>query len=407
MTQSSKSTPRALANYARRIDAVVRLALVLLILTLVGCSSAQPRVETSAAVLPAQDQVNVFDRFMNSGVPPADGFDLPVGSADHDSTSQRNSGWNLSSRFGQNYEHGINPGQDWSRSGHPAEHPQEIYAVANGRVLLAENEGPSLGNVIIIEHAFYENQGKRTILSFYSQLREMEVRPGEEVRKRQPIATSGGRLHFELRWDEKLSPTFRPSSEGKELGWITEHYADPGDFIEANRTLFVPQQEPTLVLVDQTSYKTRIYRRGQLRGEYDVSLGQGKGQKRAQGDNKTPRGMYFVIQKHRGEFEGPYGGYYGGHWIKINYPNKYDALNGRFDGVISARQASQISRSWERREPTLEGTGLGGGIGFHGWIKEWDNGGSRHLSWGCVVMHLSDIRALYDEIPEGTMVIIF
>lgn len=406
MTQSSKSIPRKHANSARAIDAVVRLALVLLILTLVGCSPAQPRVETSAAVPPGHDQVNVFDRFMDSRVPPADGFDLPVAGADRDRTSQRSS-WNLSSRFGQNYGHGINPGQDWSSTGDHDDHPQEIYAVANGRVLLAENEGESLGNVIIIEHAFYENQRKLTILSFYSQLREVKIRPGEEVRKRQPIATSDGRLHFELRWDEKLSPTFWPSSEGKDLAWITEHYAQPAGFIEANRTLFVPQQEPTVVLVDQNSYKTRIYRRGQIQGEYDVSLGQGKGQKRAQGDNKTPRGMYFVIQKHRGEFEGPYGGYYGGHWIKINYPNKYDALNGRFDGVISARQASQISRSWERREPTLEGTGLGGGIGFHGWIKEWDNGGPRHLSWGCVVMHLRDIRALYDEIPEGTMVIIF
>ena len=117
--------------------------------------------------------------------------------------------------------------------------------------------------------------------------------------------------------------------------------------------------------------------------------------------------MYFVIQKHRGEFEGPYGGYYGGHWIKINYPNRYDAARGRSEGVINARQESQISRNWERREPTLEGTALGGGIGFHGWIREWDNRGPRHLSWGCVVMRLSDIGQLYDQIPDSAMVIIF
>jgi lipoprotein-anchoring transpeptidase ErfK/SrfK len=35
-----------------------------------------------------------------------------------------------------------------------------------------------------------------------------------------------------------------------------------------------------------------------------------------------------------------------------------------------------------------------------------DNSGSRHLSWGCVVMHLDDIQKLYDQIPEGTMVVI-
>ena len=401
MTQSSPRIARSPVAFSRAIAAISNVTVVLLILTFVGCSSVQPRAETSATVATSvPDQLNVFDRFMDSQVLPADGFDLPA--------PQDKGGWHLATRFGQEYERGLNPGEDWIRSGggNP-ENAQEVSAVANGRVLLAENGGEILGNVIIIEHAFYENHERRTIRSFYSQLREAKVQPGEEVRKRQPIATADVRLHFELRWDEKLSPTFWPASEGKDISWVREHYAPPSDFIERHRTLLVPQQEATLLLVDQTSYKIRIYRRGQAQGEYDVSLGQGKGQKRAQGDNKTPKGMYFVIQKHRGEFEGPYGGYYGGHWIKINYPNKFDALRGRSDGAINALQESQISRSWERREPTLESTGLGGGIGFHGWIKEWDNRGPRHLSWGCVVMHLSDIRALYDQIPEGTMVIIF
>jgi lipoprotein-anchoring transpeptidase ErfK/SrfK len=50
---------------------------------------------------------------------------------------------------------------------------------------------------------------------------------------------------------------------------------------------------------------------------------------------------------------------------------------------------------------------LGGGIGFHGWIREWKNDGPRHLSWGCVVMHLSDVGKLFEQVPEGTMVVIF
>lgn len=32
---------------------------------------------------------------------------------------------------------------------------------------------------------------------------------------------------------------------------------------------------------------------------------------------------------------------------------------------------------------------------------------SRHLSWGCVVMHLSDVGKLFEQVPEGTMVVIF
>src|SRR5262249_43030350 len=113
------------------------------------------------------------------------------------------------------------------------------------------------------------------------------------------------------------------------------------------------------------------------------------------------------IGKHQGKFDGAYGAYFGGHWIKVNYPNKYDAARGVAAGSVTTRQEALIAASWERRSATLENTRLGGGIGFHGWAQEWANNGPRHLSWGCVVMHLSDIRAVFDQIPEGAMTVIF
>src|SRR5207302_10698714 len=102
---------------------------------------------------------------------------------------------------------------------------------------------------------------------------------------------------------------------GKDVAWIKEHYAAPSQFINRNRTRPVPQQEATLILVDQQSYKMRLYQQAKLSGEYQVSLGQASGPKWVEGDNKTPVGMYFVIQKHRGKFDGPYAPYYGGYWI--------------------------------------------------------------------------------------------
>jgi len=107
----------------------------------------------------------------------------------------------------------------------------------------------------------------------------------------------------------------------------------------------VPQREPTLILVDQKSYQMRLYRSGVLQGEYEISLGQGTGRKHVEGDNKIPQGMYYVIQKHRGEFGGEYGRYYDGHWIKANYPNKYDAAWG-----AGARAAYPAAGSGHRRE---------------------------------------------------------
>jgi hypothetical protein len=74
--------------------------------------------------------------------------------------------------------------------------------------------------------------------------------------------------------------------------------------------------------------------------------------------------MYFVIQKHSGSFDGPYAAYFGGFWIRINYPNAFDAQRGRMQNLISAQQQREIATKWSNRHPTLERTALGGGIGF-------------------------------------------
>jgi murein DD-endopeptidase MepM/ murein hydrolase activator NlpD len=364
---------------------------------------------------------NVFDEYMNAEAPPADGFDFPIGNSDGEgiytdkATGKQHDGWYVATRFAEEYNLGIHPGEDWNGTGGgDTDLGQDVYAVANGRVIFAAHCGRLWGNVIIIEHTFYENHEKRKIRSLYAHLLEIKVQKGQDVRRRQLIAAIGqdpdklfkAHLHLELRLDETLSPTYWPSSDGKDVAWVGEHYAAPTEFINNHRQLFVPQQESMLILVDQASYKMRLYEKGERQGEYDVSFGQGKGQKRRQGDNKTPKGMYFVIHKHRGRFAGAYGKYYGGHWIKFNYPNKYDAAWGTANNVITPEQETKISLNWEKRAQTLESTGLGGGIGFHGWIEEWENNGPRHLSWGCVVMHLHDIRKLYDRIPEGAMVVI-
>jgi murein DD-endopeptidase MepM/ murein hydrolase activator NlpD len=395
---------------------------LILALSFSGCSSvAENKKPPANLATPAQAPSNVFDEYLSSPFPPADGFDFAVGNADgrgaytDKATGKRYDGWYIATHFAEEYSLGIHTGEDWNGTGGGnTDLGQEVYAVANGRVVFAANCGKLWGNVIALEHTFYENNERRKIRSVYAHLLEIKVRRGDIVARRQLIALVGqdpdktfdAHLHLELRWDETLAPTYWPSSNGKDQSWVKEHYAAPTEFINSHRNLPVPQQETSLILVDQNSYKMRIYQRGEMQGEYDVSFGQNSGQKRIEGDNKTPRGMYFVIQKHRGEFDQPYGEYYGGHWIKINYPNKYDAAWGRAEKVITAQQEAKISTTWEKRAPTLESTGLGGGIGFHGWAKEWDNNGPRHLSWGCVVMHIYDIQRVYDQIPEGTMVVL-
>jgi murein DD-endopeptidase MepM/ murein hydrolase activator NlpD len=397
------------------------LSLFTLLLSSQGCSSgAGSNGATPEST--ARTAVNTFEGYIDSDLSVADGFDFPFGDADGKgaytdlATGRSHDGWYVATHFAEVYSMGIHTGEDWNGAGGGnTDLGQPVYAVANGRVSFAQNCGRLWGNVIIIDHSFYENHEKRKVRSLYAHLREIKVQQGDEVRRRQSIATIGqdpdklfnAHLHLEIRWDDSLPPTYWPSSDGKDGRWVREHYAAPTEFIRSKRKLPVPSLESTLILVEQSSYKMRLYRKGKLQGEYDVSLGQSEKTKRVEGDNGTPKGMYFVIGKHRGEISGDYGKYYGGYWIKINYPNRFDAARGRAEGIITAEQEAKISAAWARRAPTLESTRLGGGIGFHGWIKEWSNDGPRHLSWGCVVMHIYDIKQLFDQIPEGAMVIIF
>lgn len=381
-----------------------------------------------SSLLPGRSQdsstatTNVFDRYLKSDFAPADGFDFPFGDGDgggsynDKATGKHYDGWYIATRFAENYSLGIHPGEDWNgNGGGNTDLGQDVFAVANGRVVVAENCGRLWGNVIVIEHQFYENHERKTIRSLYAHLQKINVNAGETVRRRQQIATVGqdpeklfdAHLHLELRWDESLGPTYWPTSDHKDISWVKEHYTEPSSFIKSHRKLLVPQTEPTLVLVDQASYKLRLYQKDVFVKEYDVSFGQAAGPKQVQGDNKTPVGMYFVIQKHKGKFDGPYGEYYGGHWIKVNYPNKFDAARARRQGTITDQLQASINKNWEARAPTLQNTALGGGIGFHGWVREWSNDGPRHLSWGCVVMHLSDVGKFFAQVPEGTMVVIF
>src|SRR5262249_24899174 len=119
---------------------------------------------------------------------------------------------------------GIHTGEDWNGvGGGEPDLGQAVSAVANGRVVVAENCGRLWGNVVIVEHVFYENHERRKISSLYAHLQTIKIGRGEEVKRRQRIGAVGqdpdktfnAHLHLELRWDETLATTFWQSSDGK------------------------------------------------------------------------------------------------------------------------------------------------------------------------------------------------
>jgi Peptidase family M23 len=110
-----------------------------------------------------------------------------------------------------------------------------IYAIADGRVLLAREGGPGWGNIVILLHAYLENGQRKYVQSYYAHVQDMLVRPGETVKRGQQIATVGtadGRyfahLHFEMR--EFLTPFIGAGYRQDTRGWI-----NPTKFIEEHR----------------------------------------------------------------------------------------------------------------------------------------------------------------------------
>jgi len=110
-----------------------------------------------------------------------------------------------------------------------------IYAIADGRVLLARDGGPGWGNVVILLHAYLKNSERKYVESYYGHVQDMLVHPDETVKRGQQIATVGtanGRylahLHFEMR--EFITPFIGPGYRENTRGWL-----DGTRFIEQHR----------------------------------------------------------------------------------------------------------------------------------------------------------------------------
>ncbi len=334
-----------------------------------------------AGIASAQAPANAFDAYLSNPFPPADGFDLPVGDGSGDANGDLG---------------------------------QPVHATAAGRVVDARDFEQPWGGVIVLEHVYYENHARKSVRSVYAHLSRIDVTAGAVVTRRQIIGAIGqdpekkysAHLHFELRTNALLDATYWPSTHGETLKQIESSYLRPSEFIARRRSLPVPGNEEALVLIQQATNRMRLYRHGVQTAELEVAFGQGEGEKQRRGDLKTPAGMYFVVSKSTGPFEGDYASFYGGYWIKVNYPNAYDAERGLEQKLITRKERDEIIRTFWKRELTPQKTKLGGGIGFHGWASEWTLDGGSRLSWGCVVLHSDDIARVFEQIPLGAMVVL-
>jgi lipoprotein-anchoring transpeptidase ErfK/SrfK len=121
--------------------------------------------------------------------------------------------------------------------------------------------------------------------------------------------------------------------------------------------------------------------RGRAIRSYQVSLGKTPvGSKERQGDNKTPEGRYTI------DWRNPQSAYHLS--LRISYPSKAD--------------------KWRANK---QGVNPGGDIFIHGapngqgW-KKWKYNKSRDWTNGCIAVSDTEIREIWNLVPDGTPIII-
>lgn len=274
-------------------------------------------------------------------------------------------------------------GSGWSPCGAGCwEHagPGVVRAIGAGRVVSVQAGG------LVTEHLWYEDEVKHTARAIWSGV-DSTLAADAEIRRGQEI---GRAERFTLVVDD-----------------AGVHDGDVDAFIHARGRLPVPQAAPVLALVSKAARAMQVYVAGQVVGRFEVGFGQSDGVKERRGDNRTPSGVYHVVARSEGPFDGDYAAYYGGYWIKLNYPNPWDAARGVDEGLIDAATQRAITDAWWSGRLTAQKTALGGGIGMHGWAMEWSDGGDRRMSWGCIVMHLRDAPTIFGALQTGAMVVVF
>jgi murein DD-endopeptidase MepM/ murein hydrolase activator NlpD len=166
-----------------------------------------------------------------ASLPTATRFDFPLGS-EHGAMAYNAQPFTQNLHLGDDLN-GI--GGENSDLGDP------VFAVADGRVLVARDGGPGWGNVIIILHAYQENAARKYVQSYYGHVQTMLVAAGEEIRRGQQVATIGtgggkylAHLHFEMR--ELITPFIGVGYRRDTRGWL-----NPSSFIQAHRN--VPDED--------------------------------------------------------------------------------------------------------------------------------------------------------------------
>lgn len=345
-----------------------------------------------ACTLSAQD--------LNSVLAPdlADGFDFPVrgtdGSAGYKdlATKRWYKKWSVSETVIDAL--GLEAHETWNGSGGgDTDANQPVYTLAAG-VVTDVKDGE-----VWLEHRFLDNGQPQHVLIGYAGIHACNLKPGDRVKRRQRIAqiaagADGGQA--------QLTVTLRHLLYAEAATWPMSVSA----FIRSHRHLLQPAKEERILIAVKHAYQISLCEKGQVKHTLPIALGQdGRQRKTTDGDNRTPVGEYRITQKARGPFDGDYGAYLGAAWLRLNYPNSFDARTALIENRITKKEHDRIVAAAQHGSLAPTDTSLGGGIGIHGWINDWPDG-NHHLTWGCLSLRKADLLQVHDWVGKGTRVLI-
>jgi murein L,D-transpeptidase YafK len=174
------------------------------------------------------------------------------------------------------------------------------------------------------------------------------------------------------------------------------HLTRPDDGAEADPTGL--RDAPLALAVYKERREMVLMRHGVPAESFPVRLGRNPfGHKVAQGDKRTPEGVYRVCTVKPSQYRS---------FLWLSYPNQEDAAHALAENRLSRGDYGRIVNALETGRCPPADTPLGGLVGIHGDREE----PARWYDWtdGCVALTRNDdVLRLSAIVPTGTPVVIY
>jgi murein L,D-transpeptidase YafK len=158
------------------------------------------------------------------------------------------------------------------------------------------------------------------------------------------------------------------------------------------------------LIIWKSQYTVTLYRGDTPIKTYRAVFGKGflEGDKRMEGDKRTPEGEFYICTMNRSKR------FY--KFLGLSYPDLKHAEYGLKSGIISLSDYVLIKRAIDERQTPPWDTRLGGAVGIHGRAPEGGAGRqsfiARNWTDGCIALDNADVDELFDTVSLGTPVTI-